>query len=80
MNQQFYIARSLVVYLTIVLFMPCAHANVVLDKDRDVEKYADKVSKSDASDRLSKLNSVIDITITNEVQERIQQYTYDYRL
>jgi len=79
MNQQNYIARYLVICFLSLILLPSSYANVVLDTDRVGEKYADKVSKSDASDRLSKLNSVIDITITNEVQERIQQYTYDYR-
>jgi len=70
MNQQNYIARCLVICFLSVVLIPSSYSNVVLDTDRDVVKYADKVSKSDASDRLSKLNSVIDITITNEVQEQ----------
>ena len=79
MNQQNYIARLLVVSILFFVFNPYSQAHVAINMGENTVKYADKVSKSDASDRLSKLNSVIDITITNEVQERIQQYTYDYR-
>lgn len=42
-------------------------------------KFGNRVSKNEASERLQQLNSIIDITITDEVQERIQQYTYHYR-
>ena len=79
MNQQNFIARILVICFLSIVLIPSSHAHMVIDTDKNAVKFADKVSKSDASDRLSKLNSVIDITITNEVQERIQQYTYDYR-
>ena len=77
MNQRNYVARLLVICILVFVLNPTSHAHMVVGKTADT--YANKVSKSDASDRLSQLNSVIDITITNEVQERIQQYTYDYR-
>lgn len=79
MNQQNYVARLLAICLLFFVFNPSSHAHMSIDTDKDVIKFANKVSKADASDRLSQLNSVIDITITNEVQERIQQYTYNYR-
>ena len=79
MNQQNYIARLLVICLLSLILIPFGHAHMSLDTDKTADKFADKVSKIEASDRLSQLNSVIDITITNEVQERIQQYTYLYR-
>ncbi len=79
MNQQNFIARLLVISFLFLTNLNSGYAHVALDTDKNAVKFADKVSKVDASDRLSKLNSVIDITITNEVQERIQQYTYYYR-
>lgn len=79
MNQQNFIARLLVISFLFLSNLNSSYAHIALDTDKNAVKFADKVSKHDASDRLSKLNSVIDITITNEVQERIQQYTYHYR-
>ena len=79
MIQQNFVASLLALGIFMLVLNQSSYAHAELTSDKSKVVYANKVSKSEASERLSQLNSVIDITITDEVQERIQQYTYAYR-
>lgn len=79
MIQQNFVASLLAVGVFMLVLNQSSYANIVIDSDKNVATYSNKVTKSEASERLSQLNSVIEITVTDEVQERIQQYTYAYR-
>ncbi len=79
MIQQNFVVRSLAIAVLMLVFNQSAFSHTAIATDGSIRTYANKVTKSEASYRLSQLNSVIDITVTDEVQERIQQYTYTYR-
>lgn len=79
MIQQNFVASILAVGVFMLVLSQSSYANIAVDSDKNVATYSNKVTKSEASERLSQLNSVIEITVTDEVQERIQQYTYAYR-
>ena len=79
MIQQNFVARLLAIGVLVLVLNQSSYAHKAIDSDKNVATYSNKVTKSEASERLSQLNSIIEITITDEVQERIQQYTYAYR-
>lgn len=79
MIQQNFVARLLAVGVFMLVLNQSSFANIAIGSDMGIATYSNKVTKSEALYRLSQLNSVIEITITDEVQERIQQYTYAYR-
>jgi len=79
MIQQYFVARFLVIGAFMLVLNQSSYAHRAINSDMDVATYSNKVTKSEASYRLSQLNSIIEITVTDEVQERIQQYTYAYR-
>ncbi len=79
MIQQNFVARFLAMAFFMLSFNITSNAHIALSSDDGKVVYANKVTKADASARLSQLNSVVEIAVTDEVQERIQQYTYRYR-
>ncbi len=74
------VARRIAALAVIFLFSTNTQAHYFVSGDSSTSSvYPNKVSKADAKDRLTRLSTVIDINITDEVQSRIQQYTYYHR-
>ncbi len=78
MTQQNFILHLSAVALLLFYSLP-ALSHVTAYDTNDSPTFGDRVTKLDAKDRLLQLNSIVDIEVTDEVQERIQQYTYYYR-
>jgi len=78
MTQQNIILHICAVFI-LLLFSSPAMSHVTAYDLNDGPAFGDRVTKLDAKDRLLQLNSIVDIKVTDEVQERIQQYTYYYR-
>ena len=78
MTQQNFVLQISAVVLLLFYSLP-ALSHVTAYDSKDGPAFGDRVTKLDAKDRLLQLNSIVDIEVTDEVQERIQQYTYYYR-
>ncbi len=69
-----------IIAIHICLFLSTsAFAHVDHDVVSNNPVFANKTSKSEISERLMGLHSIIEVEVTDEVHERINQYTYHYR-